>query len=250
MLGPLDYLIWLVTALLQAAVVVCAIRAKAFFKYFPISFYMLAASLFTAARYLTLHTYGYRSAQYFYMYYYSDLLLTICLFFALMALFAHVFSEMGAKLYIRLGAIVVLGLTATVSYFLASRTQDWIMSTHGTQGKVVYFIAELSQNLYFVGAILTYVLWAALKKLRETRTRLIQLSLALGVYFSALAAHYALAVLYADHYPNSVIWRVVPSAMGIWLPLAWGYTFLKVPEDARLSPARIVSGSRAVAGSR
>jgi hypothetical protein len=251
MLGPLDYVFWLVTALLQAAVVVCAIRVKAFLKYFPLNFYMLAASLFTAARYFAMHRYGFVSAQYFYIYYYSDVLLTICLFFALMALFSHVFREMGAKLYIRLGAITVLGLTAAVSYVLASRSQDWIMSKHGTQGKVVYFIAELSQNLYFVGAVLTYVLWGALKKLRETRTQLIQLVLGLGVYLSALAANYALAVLYASQYPKSVVWRIVPDLMGLWLPIAWGYTFLRVPESARLEPSRVVSGRpRPVAGTR
>ncbi|MFZ0818718.1 MAG: hypothetical protein WAM91_01515 [Candidatus Acidiferrales bacterium] len=241
MLGPLDYVLWLITALLQIAVVVCAIRAKSFFKFFPLNFYMLAASLFTAARYIMLQRYGFRSAQYFYIYFYSDFLLTICLFFALMALFAHVFSELGAKPYIRVGSLVVLSLTCAVSYLMVRQSQDLLVSR---------FVAELSQNLYFVGAILTYVLWAALRQLRETRTRLIQLSLALGVNFSALAAHYALAVLYAAMYPNSAAWRIVPAVTGLWLPLAWGYTFLRVSETARMSPARVVAGQRAVAGSR
>ncbi len=241
MLGPLDYSFWIVTALLQAAVVVCAIRAKSFFKFFPLNFYMLAASSFTAARYLILREYGFRSSQYFYFYFYSDALLTICLFFALMGLFAHVFSEMGAKTYIRLGSLAVLGLTCAVSFAMVRQSQDRMVSR---------FVAELSQNLYFVGAVLTYLLWAALKKLHETRTRLIQLALALGVYFSALAANYALAVLYAAMYPNSSAWRIVPAVMGLWLPLAWGYTFLMIPESARLSPARVVAGSRAAAGSR
>ncbi len=237
MLGPLDYALWLVTALLQAAVVVCAIRAKAFFKYFPLNFYMIAACTFTGARYFTLHEYGYRSAQYFYFYYYSDLLLTICLFFALMALFSHVFAEMNAKLYIRVGSLAVLGMTCAISYGLVRQSQDRLVS---------HFVAELSQNLYFVGAILTYVLWGALRKLHETRTLLIQLSLALGVYFSAEAASFALAVLH----PYNPVWRIGPYVMGLWLPLAWGYSFLMVPESARLSPAHVAHGTRAVAGSR
>jgi hypothetical protein len=237
MLGPLDYALWIVTALLQAAVVVCAIRAKAFFKFFPISFYMLAASLFTVARYFILREYGYTSTQYFYFYFYSDALLTICLFFALMGLFAHVFSEMGAKAYVRIGSLVVLGLTCAVSLWMVRQSQDRMVS---------HFVAELSQNLYFVGAVLTYLLWAALKKVHETRTRLIQLSLGLGVYFSAQAASYALAVLY----PDSPVWKYGSYAMGLWLPIAWGYTFLRVPETARMSPARVVAGHRAVAGSR
>jgi hypothetical protein len=237
MLGPLDYVLWMVTALLQAAVVVCAIRAKCFLKFFPLNFYMLAASLFTVARYFILHQYGFQSTQYFYFYFYSDALLTICLFFALMGLFAHVFSEMGAKAYVRIGSLLVLGLTCVVSFLMVRQSQDRMVSK---------FVAELSQNLYFVGAVLTYLLWVALKKLHETRTRLIQLSLGLGVYFSAQAASYALAVLY----PDSPVWKFGSYAMGVWLPLAWGYTFLRVSETARISPARVVSGQRAVARPR
>ena len=36
-----------------------------------------------------------------YFYYYSDALLTICLFFALMGLYSQVFKEMGAAIYVR-----------------------------------------------------------------------------------------------------------------------------------------------------
>jgi hypothetical protein len=104
---------------------------------------------------------------------------------------------------------------------------------------VIHFLAELSQNLYFVGAVLTYLLWGAIRKLRETRTQLIQFVLALGVYFSALAASYGLAVLN----PHNPIWWLGTYAAGLWLPVAWGYTFLKVPEGARLATARVATGS-------
>jgi hypothetical protein len=236
MLGPLDYVLWTVTAVLQAAVVVCAVYKKSFLKYFPLNFYMLAASVFTGARYFFVHYYGYRSAQYFYFYYYSDLLLTICLFFALMGLFSHVFGEMGAKLYVRVGSLIVLGLTSIVSYAIVSKAQDRLVS---------HFVAELSQNLYFVGAVLTYVLWAAVKKLNETRTQLIQLVLALGVYFSALAGSYAICVLY----PYSPIWKIGSYTMALWLPIAWGYSILRVPENARISTSRVSRGTPRIAHS-
>ena len=32
---------------------------------------------------------------------------------------------------------------------------------------VTHFVVELSQNLYFVGLVLTYVLWGAILKLRD-----------------------------------------------------------------------------------
>jgi hypothetical protein len=238
MYGPLGKVFWIITEILQLAVVVCAVRAKCFLRFFPLNFYMLAASVLTAARYLVFAEYGLNSTKYFYFYYYSDGLLTICLFFALMGLFSQVFREMGAERFVRVGAIVVLGLTSVVSYFIVRH--DFAMVQTTSRGFAAHFVAELSQNLYFVGAVLTYLLWAAVRKLRETRTQLIQFVLALGVYFSALAASYALAVLNL----NIPICRIGQVAAGIWLPVAWGYTFLKVPKGAKLETARVASGAQ------
>ena len=98
------------------------------------------------------------------------------------------------------------------------------------------FVVELSQNLYFVGVVLTYVLWGAMMKLRETRTRLIQLVLSLGIYFSMLAAEYALRNLYPSF---TTVKTYLPPVVGCLLPLAWCYAFLKLSEDARLATARL-----------
>src|SRR5580700_11262620 len=190
MAGPLGFTInWIVPEVLQLAVVVCALRSRSFIRFFPLNFYMLAATVLTAARCLVFFEYGVKSIKYFYFYYYSDGILTICLFFALMGLFAQVFREMGAERFVRIGSVLVLGLTSIVSYFIVRH--DFAMAQTLNKGFAAHFVAELSQNLYFVGAVLTYLLWAAVRKLRETRTQLIQFVLALGVYFSALAASYA-----------------------------------------------------------
>lgn len=239
MSGPLDYLNWLVIPILQMGTVLCSLRARSFLRYFPLNFYMLSATVVTAGRYIFYSRYGGGSTPYFYFYWFSDVLLTICLFFALMALFSHVFKEMGAKLYIRIGAIVVLALISLISYGMVRPALDHLKVDSSIR-VATRFVAELSQNLYFVGAVLTYVLWAAVRKMRETRTELIQLILSLGVYFSAFAANWALALIF----PNSPIWRFSPTAMELWLPLAWGYTFLKIPEGARLATARVTAVAR------
>jgi hypothetical protein len=72
--------------------------------------------------------------------------------------------------------------------------------------------------------------------MRETRTRLIQFVLSLGVYFSMFAANYALRNLYPE---LRWLWSSVPQLFDCFLPLAWCYTFLRVAEDARLVPARL-----------
>jgi hypothetical protein len=229
MISPLDYAIWLLTSLLELGVLCCALRTRSFLRYLPLNFYMLAALVSDVSRFTVLMHYGLSSKKYVHFYYYSDLLLTILLFFALTGLYSAVFKEMDAAKYVRIGAVVVLLLTSAVCFAMVKNSQH-LLTTR--------FVSELSQNLNFVGVVLTYVLWTAVKKLHETRTRLIQFTLALGVYFSAFAAGFALSVLF----PHSPYAALTNSAMGLWLPLAWGYTFLKVPESARLQTARAAVG--------
>jgi hypothetical protein len=231
MTSPLDYAIWILGSLLELGVVCCALRSRSFVRFFPLNFYMLITVVSDVARFAILKQYGYTSHNYIYFYYYSDALLTICLFFALMGLYSQVFKEMGAEVYVRLGAILVLVLTSAVCFAMVRNSRHLLLTK---------FAIQLSQNLYFVGAVLTYVLWVAVKKLHETRTRLIQFTLALGVYFSAFAAGYALSVLY----PHNSYRGIATDVMGLWLPLAWAYTFLKVPESARLQMARVTAGAR------
>jgi hypothetical protein len=243
MLGSLEFfLVWILPTILPAAVVVCALRAKCFLRYFPLNFYMLAASTVTVGRYLVLHEYGVKSGQYLKFYFYSDALLTICLFFAITGLFSYVFREMRAEPYIRIGAVGVLLLTVLVTYIMVRRNfQGVSFAANTTQARrmVFDFNDKFSQNLYFVGAVLTYLLWGAVKKLKETRTQLIQFVLSLGVYFTALAASYAFGVLN----PTNPIWIFFgPYAAGLWLPIAWAYTFLKIPKTAKLEPARVALG--------
>jgi hypothetical protein len=234
--GPLDYFLWFGSAVLQAAAVVCSLRAKCFFKFFFLNFYLVAACLATALRYLIFVHYGLASTQYFYNYYYSDLLLTICLYLALSGLFVHVFKEMGASKHIRLGAVLVLIATAGVSFLIVRHAQGDLTDANNLHG--AKFVYELTQNLYFVGAVLTYLLWFAVLKLHQMHTRVVQIILALGVYFSAFAASYA----FAGISPYSWLWRGVCYVAALWLPIAWGYAFLKVPAEAKLMTAQIATG--------
>ena len=117
--------------------------------------------------------------------------------------------------------------TAAFSFAIVLQYSNRIMSR---------FVVEASQNLYFVGLVLTYVLWGAVLKLRETRTRLIQMVLALGLYFSVFAASYALRNLYPSLHN---VWPYITPISGCLLPLAWSYAFLRIPEDARLTPSRL-----------
>ena len=207
--------------------VVCALKRHAFRRYLLLNLYMGGLFVSELARYKVLTEYGFSSRQYLYFYYYSDAVLTIFLYFALSTLYAHVFSEMNAERYVRMGTLLLLGGTALFTYAVVQQS---------TAKLVTHFVVELSQNLYFVGLVLTYVLWAAILKLRETRTRLIQLVLSLGIYFSLIAANYAIRNLYPS---LSSVFVPLVQVFGTFLPLAWAYAFWYLPEEARMVPSRL-----------
>jgi hypothetical protein len=138
-----------------------------------------------------------------------------------------VLEELRVERYVRMGAVLLLAGTACFTYAVVSQSSHRMLT---------YFVFELCQNLYFVGLVLTYALWGAILKLKETRALLVQFVLSLGVYFSAYAAGYAISNLRPDLY--SYVYRLVP-IVGCLLPLAWAYAIWRVPEDARLAPARL-----------
>jgi hypothetical protein len=230
-LGPIDYGLWLVGILLEAYVVVCSLYRKDFLRYIPLNIYMSGAAIVTCGQYHYLREYGLKSPHYFYYYYYSDSLLYILMYFVIIHFYQQVFVEMNVSRYIRGAAVFLLAATAFFSYIVVHDHQDHLTTR---------FVVELEQNLNFVGVVLIYLLWGAILKLRETRTRLIQLVLALGVAFSATAGSYALRNLF----PEAYMLRWVPPLMGVWLPLAWAYTFTKIPEESRLAPARLMARAR------
>jgi hypothetical protein len=193
---------------------------------------MLFNVLVTVGQFRVFMHYGRSSLEYRYFYFYSEALLVISLYFALISLYSRVFQELQLERYVRLGAVLLLAGTAWFSYAVVNQSSSRMLT---------HFVFELSQNLYFVGLVLTYALWGVILKLRETRALLVQLILSLGVYFSAYAASYAISNLRPSLY--SYVSLMLP-IMGCLLPLAWAYAIWRVPEDARIAPARLAVGHR------
>src|SRR5271168_3838498 len=224
MLGPLDYALTLIGFLAEIYVVVCLLYKKQFARYIPLNCYMLCAAFVTGGLFYTVRRFGPSSQTYVYFYYYSDSLMMILMFWVIIKLYQQVFDEMKVSAQIRGAALILIAATALFSYGVVHQNRSNLTG---------HFVVELGQNLYFVGVVLTYLLWGAILKLRETRTRLIQLVLALGIYFSATAGTYALRNLFPGL--ESTILKSVFPLVGVWLPAAWAYTFFKVPENARLA---------------
>ncbi len=230
-LGSAELFIWYLGTALELAFVVCSIARRSFFTYFFLNVYMLLSVLADVARWQVLRIYGLDSDQYMQCYYYTDALLTVILYVLLISLYSRVFGELRFAKHMKLAAVVLLLGTAGFSYA--------VVAQQGTR-LAHYFAYELSQNLYFVGIILTYLLWGAVLKLRETRTRLVQMVLSLGLYFSAYAASYALV----NVAPGVTVVKYASPLLGCLLPLAWCVTIMRYSEDARLAPAQLVAVPR------
>src|SRR5215467_3607331 len=158
--GSVELFIWYIGTALELAFVVCSIARKSFFTYFFLNLYMLLSVLADVARWLVCREYGFDSLEYRGCYYYTDALLTVVLYVSLISLYARVFGELGFAKHMRLAAVVLLLGTVGFSYAVVAQSEPRLYTGSG-------FAYELSQNLYFVGIVLTYLLWGAVLKLRE-----------------------------------------------------------------------------------
>ena len=172
--GPLQNALWLMSFLLQGAVVVSALVQKSGRRYALLVLYVGANFLVNMLQYYVLHSFGYESDDYRYFYFFSEVSLVVILFFAITTLYQHAFSELSVSRYVSGGAILLLALTTLFSYATIQLNDSKL----GTP-----LVVELSQNLYFVGVVLVYLLWGVMMQLRETRTRLLQFAFSLGINF-------------------------------------------------------------------
>ena len=230
--GSIALAIWFSGMALEFGFVVCSILRKSFFRYFFFNLYFLLELSSEVVRYLILTKFGQFSDPYRYTYYYTDALLTLALYLTLISLYSRVFGELQFGKYIRLTAVLLLLGTALFTYGVVAQSTERLSTT---------FAYELSQNLYFVGLVLTYILWGAILKLRETHTRVVQFVLALGIYFSAYAAIYALVNMASNE--HTVVSSLAP-ILGCLLPLSWTFTMWRHSEESRLAPARLVAVPR------
>lgn len=233
MLGPVGYAVWMgclfCGLLLEAAIVGSALYRREFLRYLPLNLYMLLCIIGNLGVYLCGQEYGVNSRQYHFSYYFSDILLAVLMYWVVAELFGRVLSGTSAARFVRGAAGILLGATVLFAFIASHQSGDRFTSA---------FASELEQDLNFVGVVLVYALWGVVIKRRETRVRLVQLVLALGVYFSGVAGTYALFNLFPNLESSALLW--LPTVIGLWLPLAWTYTFFRVPEGARLSPGHML----------
>lgn len=228
MVSPLYMAVCILGFLLEVGVVVCVCIRRNYLTYLPLGFYMLCSALTTLGSYICIREFGW-GVVYKYYYYYADATMTVLLFWVIIHFYQQALEELHANKYIRIGTAVLISFTALFSYAVISKNRGNLTTGH--------FVIELSQNLYFEGVVLTYALWCVILKLKETRARLAQMVLALGIYFAGAAVAYAIRNLFAGFAEDVLAW--VPPIMSAWLTVAWIYTLTHVPEEARMVTAQL-----------
>lgn len=221
MWGTYDYLIWALSVGLAGYVLFRILAGRAISRYLALSSYLLATLSFTITAALIYHLYGFRSLEYRYFYFFGDAVLSLLLYLVLAGLFERIFSELGFSHFVRWVALLVLAGTVGVSYSIVRSAGDRIL------GK---FVVELQQNLYFLGVVLCTLLWFSMRKLHNMPTRLMQITLGLGMFLGAHAALYA----FHNMFPSLAFWRYIPPASYVLFLVVLAHTFTTVPETARV----------------
>lgn len=227
MVGPLYSIVVLLGLLAEVGVVVCVCMRRNYRDYLPLGFYMVCSALVTIGSYICIREFGW-TAVYSYYYYYTDATLTVLLFWVVIHFYQQALKELQVHKYIRVGTAFLITATALYSYLVISAHRDHLSGR---------FVVEFSQNVYFEGVVLTYLLWCVIMKLKETRVRLAQLVLTLGIYFSGTAIAYAVRNLFPGFGSDALAW--VPPIMSEWLAVAWIYTLAHVSEESRIVTAHL-----------
>lgn len=221
MLGPFDFVVWLAGFLAEIFVLAWAAHDRSLRRHRSLLVYVAALAADEILSFVILRRYGFTSNEYTYYYYYSDALLTLLMFLAIMGLCARVFREQERSGRLRALTLMIL---ATVALYAAAITvvKHQVLATH--------FAGEFCGGLYFTGMVMTYVVWVLLLSRRDPRLRLVLLVSAFGIYFGGQSAASALQSLF----PALTALHYLSPMMGACLPVSLAYTFSWVSEEARI----------------
>ncbi|MFQ5926488.1 MAG: hypothetical protein ACE5MH_03545 [Terriglobia bacterium] len=226
MISTYDVIILALSVVLSLGTVGVCLRQKCFLRYALLNLYLLVSAVFTLGCWYFIQTYGYESAAYFYFYFTGDVIGTTIAYLVVASLFDQMFRQSIFRDYVRPTLAIFFFLVVGVSALAISRSISQFSSVY------TVFVTEFEQNMYFVGVLLTFLLWLSMMYLGAETRRFVLLVSGLGIYFTAHAASYAAIFLFRSVDPIAT--RALPIAYNLMV-LVWLYAFLVVPEG---EPAR------------
>ncbi len=198
--------------------------------------YLLAALAEDCATHFTLLKFGYRSAEYKYVYYGADLAVVIVGFFVLARLVELAFEKSSLKLTgIRAGAIAVFTGLAVCSCVIVYMLRGQLST--GSLG------LELEQNFSFLGMVLAVILFAMINIVQVEGVRFRRLVLSISLLYGSGAIIYSLTAIIPQF--RAVATYAVPmSSLAGLLLIAYS---LWVPEPEMARAAELAAGRAEVA---
>ncbi len=219
MVGIYDLVIEILGVLFALGMVVVCLRERLFSRYLILNLYLLANIAFTLGNFYVRSLYGYTSLQFFYFYYMGDAIVTVINYLLIGSFFSYVFRHSVFRKYVQLTISFFFVGVVIVSGMFISGSADRFYSS---------WMSEFEQNMYFVGVLLTFLLWMTMSYLGAETRRFALLVSGMGIFFAAHAATYALRFLFPVFAPQMT--AVPPLAYNFMVGL-WLYTFLCVPEE-------------------
>ena len=212
-----QYACWFAGILAELLVVVFSLSLGLFRKYLALNLYMATCVIVSLLRFYVLTVHSFESEAYRYLYFYSDCALTIVLYLFVLSLFLSLTDNPQTKKKITVGLLFVLGFTALFTYDAVNLSSARIFT---------HFAYELSQNLFFVGLPLSFLLLGlAIKKRAETKV-VLQLSFLLALCFGSYAVSYGLSnshnYLELNHFVANI---------GLLFPLGTAYVIADASES-------------------
>ncbi|MEE8200725.1 MAG: hypothetical protein V3R29_06105, partial [Candidatus Acidoferrales bacterium] len=162
---------------------------------------------------------GYNTATYTYFYDTADAIQNIIGYLLIASFFVYMFRRSVFGPYVRPTLAIFFLLIVVVSGAVFVRSAEHFY-------EYSRFVVEFQQNMFFVGVLLTFLLWIAMSYLHAESRQFVLLVSGLGIYFSTHAANYALQYLVPSL--ATVLAKVPPLAYTFMVAL-WFYTFWRVP---------------------
>jgi hypothetical protein len=216
-----DLIIEGLSVLLALSTVVVCLYNRWFVRYLFINLYLLTVASFNVGCFVTRSNYGYASPQYFYFYYTGDAIATLVGYLVIGSLFYHLLRDSTFQKFVLPTLLVFFLGVVAVSELVISRSVERFSAAR--------FLFEFQQNMFFVGVLLSFLLWVSMAYLRAESRRFVLLVSGLGIYFSAHAVNYAFQNLFPTPMVAAALTKVPPIAYTLMVSL-WLYTFLRVPE--------------------
>lgn len=164
---------------------------------------------------IALYTYGFRSAQYYYTYWLTDVFLTLGAFLLICFFFRRASADKPEVWsYLRSMLAAVFVIIAFISYFSLRSHYEHLFSR---------FIIDLQQNLYFTCLILNTLLYIMLQQWDSQDDQLSLLVCGLGIEFAGPAASMALMYLTPGGHDAGVLASLISGLCNLGMCMVWLY---------------------------